>query len=138
MLIQLIQIDCNTIGLYDDECSLSCPQVHYQLYSRTMYIPTKIPVTVKLNKDNSAVQFPRYDGSSLYNPHEADIDEAVIVTAADKSHFKETKDSVASLQLNLPNNTIVYYDLGLREFQVREVSNYSVFLALSTSGYCER
>ena len=50
------------------------------------------------------------------------LDEAVFVTAFDSSHFEESKDSIASIQTNLPlSHRILYYDLGLTPAQVQEV-----------------
>ena len=42
----------------------------------------------------------------------------VVVTAATSSHYSESLDSIASIQYWLPDTPIVYYDLGLQDFQV--------------------
>ena len=60
--------------------------------------------------------------SHLEGPGEADLGKVVLVTGVDSSHFRESRDSIASVQKNLPNHRILYYDLGLRDFEVKEVS----------------
>ena len=48
--------------------------------------------------------------------------EFVLVTAADTGHFRETRDSIASMQKNLPQHRILFYDLGLTSAEVQQVS----------------
>lgn len=60
---------------------------------------------------------------SIKDPKTVDLSKAVFVTAADYSHFEESKDSIASIQKHLINVTILYYDIGLWwSSYVREVN----------------
>ena len=56
---------------------------------------------------------------SLLKPTSAEVSKAVFVTAADYSHFKESRDSIDSIQKHHPT---IYYDLGLGSSSVREVT----------------
>ena len=44
------------------------------------------------------------------------------MTGADTGHFNETRDSIASMQNNLPQHKILFYDLGLKSAEVEQVS----------------
>ncbi len=46
----------------------------------------------------------------------------VFATGSSKTHFEESKDSVASIQKQSPGKDILYFDLGLEEDQRQEVS----------------
>eukprot|EP01068_Selenidium_serpulae_P018692 Selendium_serpulae@DN6479_c6_g1_i2.p1 len=48
----------------------------------------------------------------------------LIVTGASRNHFEEAKDAVLSMQRNLANHKIFFYDLGLTEAQASEVKQY--------------
>ena len=60
---------------------------------------------------------------SISTPASLDGKHIAFVTAADHSHFNEARDSIASIQKNLPNQRIHFYDMGLRKASIREVSN---------------
>ena len=45
----------------------------------------------------------------------------VFVTAASSNHFDESKDAVASVQTIMPKKKIIYFDLGLKEDQIKKV-----------------
>ena len=47
--------------------------------------------------------------------------EFVFVMAASSNHFDESVDAVASIQTIMPEKKIIYYDLGLKEEQIKEV-----------------
>ena len=47
----------------------------------------------------------------------------VVVTAISSNHFEEAQDMIHSAQRNVPNATILVYDLGLNENQQRNLSN---------------
>ena len=51
----------------------------------------------------------------------------VILTAASRNHFNESRDCVASAQFYFPGKVIVYYDLGLTESQVEKVNKFLPF-----------
>ena len=47
----------------------------------------------------------------------------MLVTGSSANHFIEGRDSIASVQANLPGHKIVFYDLGLKVWQVRQVGH---------------
>ena len=46
----------------------------------------------------------------------------VFVMAASENHFAESKDAIGSVQIYKPMHQIIYYDIGLAEGQVKEVT----------------
>ena len=50
------------------------------------------------------------------------VETFVFATGASANHFNESIDAIARIQLYMPNHTIMYYDLGLRPWQVDRVS----------------
>ena len=48
----------------------------------------------------------------------------VVVTAFSSNHFEEAQDMIHSAQRNVPNTTILVYDLGLNEDQRRTLSDH--------------
>ena len=46
----------------------------------------------------------------------------VVVTALSSNHFDEAQDMIASVQSNLPNTTIVLFDLGLSDSHRKSIS----------------
>ena len=50
------------------------------------------------------------------------LQQFVVVTGASSNHFRESVDAVASVQTNLPTRKIIYYDLGLTQAQIAQVS----------------
>ena len=50
------------------------------------------------------------------------LQQFVVVTGASRNHFRESVDAIASVQTNLPTRKIIYYDLGLAEAQIAQVS----------------
>ena len=47
----------------------------------------------------------------------------VVVTAISSNHFEEAQDMIHSAQRNVPNTTILVYDLGLNEHERKNLSN---------------
>ena len=64
---------------------------------------------------------------SVDDAKEVDVEQIVLVTAADKSHFQESKDSIASAQKNFPKKQIIFYDLGLKAQDKGQVGVSCVF-----------
>ena len=52
---------------------------------------------------------------------EVSVKHFVFVTACSDHHFNESIDAVASVQKHFPDRHIIYYDIGLREFQRQAV-----------------
>ena len=46
----------------------------------------------------------------------------VVVTAFSSNHFDEAQDTIASVQHNLPNTSLIVYDLGLSKAHIQTVS----------------
>ena len=61
---------------------------------------------------------------SIDRPSREAVHKAVMVTAADHTHFEEMKNSIASHQTQNPGQKIVFYDLGLNPPQAKEVRFY--------------
>ncbi len=60
--------------------------------------------------------------------HYLDIDDYdlrnfTFVTGASSNHFRESKDLIASIQNVFPDKNIYYYDLGLKQAQIKEVKH---------------
>ena len=53
----------------------------------------------------------------------ANAGQVVIVTGASSNHFIESKGMIASVQKYKPDSRIIYYDLGLKPTQAKEVRN---------------
>ena len=49
-----------------------------------------------------------------------------VAMASSENHFNETKDGLASAQFHFPGKTLVYYDIGLSQEQIKEVFNSSI------------
>ena len=62
----------------------------------------------------------------------ANADNVVFVTAASSNHFVESKNLITSVQTFAPGRLIVYYDLGLKPTQAKEVRSNLTLGTLST------
>ena len=47
-----------------------------------------------------------------------------VVTAISSNHFQEVQDMIRSMQVNVPKTKIYVYDLGLTEYQRKNLSDY--------------
>ena len=48
----------------------------------------------------------------------------VMVTAISSNHFRESQDYFGSVHKNMPNTTIIVYDLGLKREEVATLQSY--------------
>ena len=56
-----------------------------------------------------------------------DVSKFVFVTGCDSDHFAESTDAVASIQKYFPGHQIWYFDLGLKQEQIKQVLYHFIF-----------
>ena len=52
------------------------------------------------------------------------MDKFVFVTAITSDHYLECKDAIASIQKYHPGYTVILYDLGLHDFEIKQVRTF--------------
>ena len=75
---------------------------------------------------------------SINKPSREVVRRAAVVTGCDISHYREMLDAVAAYQTQYPGRKLIFYDLGLKDPEKREVIWFMISLFIQLENYIVR